>query len=133
MYIVRKLLISAAIGALSAAGAVALPAAHAVSGCGTGVSQPSLGATSGTVRVGVDGVGCITGSGSAADLSGFVIADGAPSNPGQSSGYIGIVRDGNGVTLIGCGSGDASESNAGRGSNAPGDHVNNDLSANPVC
>jgi len=130
---VRKLLISATIGALSAAGALALPAAHAVSECGTGPSLGTLGSTNGTVRVGVSGVGCITGSGDATTLSGFVVADGNPNNPGQTSGYIGIVRDGNGVTVIGCGSGDASESNGGRGSNAPGDHVNNDLSQNPSC
>jgi hypothetical protein len=140
---VRKILIGSVLGALAAGSTMLMPGAHAVSECGTGATQPSLGSTSGTVRVGVSGYGCITGSGSLGDpsnptspstLTGFVIADGNPSNPGQSGGYIGVVRGQDGtVSVIGCGSGDASETNGGRGSNAPGDHVNNDLSANPSC
>jgi len=137
---VRKYLIAAAVTTMAASGAFTLPAAHATGECGTGPDLGTLGSTSGTIRVGVSGLGCLTGAGSATDATGFVIADGAGSNPGQSAGYIGVVRGADGtVYVIGFVSGDASESNGGLGSNAPGDHTNNVILSsngtvgNPTC
>jgi hypothetical protein len=100
---VRKILITALVGAtMGVTGLLAMPGAKAVSTCTTGVTPSGTG---GTATVGTP-IGCATASGDAAAQSGYVVADGAASNPGASSGYIGFDGSDGGPTVVGCGNGD---------------------------
>jgi hypothetical protein len=103
---VRRLLISALVGSLAATSAFLLPAAHANSQCGLGpggVTVPPTG--SGTLTVGTP-IGCVTASGDATTASGYVVADGDPTNPTPLDGYIGVQGSGGGVQVVGCASND---------------------------
>jgi len=71
--------------------------AHAIEPCTTGAS-----ASGAAVQT---PLGCVSASGSAATQSGYVQADGAPSNPSALAGYI-AVDSNNGGEVVGCSSGD---------------------------
>jgi hypothetical protein len=100
---VRKFLIGALVaGSMAVTGALAMPA-HANSVCPAGPNVTNSG-TGGTLTVGTP-AGCLTASGDAGTQSGYVVADGASTNPGAGSGYIGV--DGSdGVAVVGCSSGE---------------------------
>lgn len=102
----RKALIAALAGAaLGVGGLMAVPAAKATSSCPTGPTVNYTGGASGSLAVGTP-AGCLTLTGDGASASGSAVADGASSNPGPASGYIGIDdSDGQG-TVVGCASGD---------------------------
>lgn len=99
----RKLLITVFAGAaLGVGGLVAVPGAQATSTCTTGVSPAGTGGT-GSVST---PLGCATAHGDAATQSGYVVADGSPSNPGAGAGYIGFDSSDGGPTIVGCSNGD---------------------------
>jgi len=101
---VKKSLIAAAIAVLGAGGAFTLPA-QANSNCPLGVDPGMPGGTSGTLTVGTP-AGCVTASGDAVSASGYVVADGAGSNPSPLDGYLGVRGNGGGVQVVGCSDGD---------------------------
>jgi len=102
---VRKYLITALVaGSLGVSGLLAMPA-KATSVCPTGPTPNYAGGASGSLTVGTP-AGCFTAAGDGANQSGSAVADGAATNPGPASGYIGIDdSDGQG-TVVGCASGD---------------------------
>src|SRR3954467_12054738 len=102
---VRKFLITALVAtALGVTGALAAGPAKATSVCPTGPTVTNSG-TGGTLTVGTP-LGCATASGDAGSQSGYAVADGAATNPGASSGYIGVDDSDGGPTVVGCGNGD---------------------------
>jgi hypothetical protein len=106
---VRKFLITALVaGSMGVTGLLAMPA-HANSVCPTGPAGGPSG-TGGTVTVGTP-AGCVTASGDAVAKSGYVVADGASTNPGPASGYIGVDGSDGGPTIVGCASGDYNPAN----------------------
>jgi hypothetical protein len=100
---------------------------------GISVTNPasSPASTSGTDQVCIEPggavpwpiTGTITASGSAQSASGYVVADGNPSNPGALSGYIGVEGSGSGVSVVGCSSGNYDPSEATNGDSDADDNV----------
>ncbi|HZT66431.1 MAG TPA: hypothetical protein VFA11_11635 [Acidimicrobiales bacterium] len=104
----RKILTSTLVGAVVVGGlALSAGVAGANSSCGSAGVNPSYTDAAGNsgVQVCTNGTpvqGTVTAAGSASTATGYVVADGSPSNSGALSGYIGADNKG----IVGCSSGD---------------------------
>jgi len=98
---VRKFLIPALVaGSMAVTGVLAALPAHAYEPCTTGASTSGVAVQT--------PAGCASASGSAATQSGYVQADGAPTNPNPLGGYV-AVDSNNGGEVVGCSTGDYSQ------------------------
>lgn len=105
----RKFLTAGAAGALITAGLIlgSGAAAHADSCNGSPGVNPSYsdGANSGAQVC--TPLGSLTAAGNQSNATGYVVADGNPSNPGAAAGYIGVENTtADGANVVGCSSGD---------------------------